>query len=645
MEFDEKFYDREYDLDNLIMVGVPDFNAGAMENKGLMVFNSPALLVHPDSGTDAQFRGVAHTVMHEYAHNYSGNRVTVKYFYEAALKEGYTDARAQHFSEWLFGQDFIRPKDVLRLQEAAHPQMMSKDKSHPVNGDSYIDSFELYDGITYINGREIFRLGKELLDSERPELFREAQNAYFDRFDNQAVTFEQYMGVLREFSGRDLDAYERWFEQEGVPQVQAQLLTEENGNLTLLLEQSCPHPKTGDAQKPFHIPINVELIDRDGTVIKPKELIHLTEERLEVSLGSAESADQPIPVLLHGYTAPIRLNYDYSLEALEIIISHVDDAYCQWKACRDYQRIIIRDAMQQLANGVDPSEIQWKEGLVETYKKALTNPKLPVLAKARLLSFPTLRQVVGGDEEYDFVAAAEARRALSKFLAGALKEELRTELLQNPAPSDYDPYHPDFTKHMELREFQGCALGLLAKNKEQDFLGRLFELMQHSQTFQDYSQIVGILSNDAEWGPKALDHYADRWQHDLDNFNRWIALQANSSEACPESLNTALEHPAFKRENPNHIRSLVRGFINNLDCYHKADGSGYAWVVDRILEVEKTNEGLALGYFCRGAFIDYAHMKPAQQALMMEQAKRLANESQSDPIQAFAKRFIEQYAG
>ncbi|MCB1134704.1 MAG: DUF3458 domain-containing protein, partial [Chlamydiia bacterium] len=332
MQFDEEFYDLEYDLDTMIMVAVADFNAGAMENKGLMLFNESSLLVDSHTGTDGDFMSVATTVMHEYAHNWSGNRVTVKHFFEAALKEAFTDKRAQQFGEWLFGKDLVRPDDVAFLQDGQFPEDASADKAHPVNGDAYIDANELYDYTTYIKGRELFRLLEALLDRNGKGTFRKAQSHYFQKCDGDSVTFDQFVAAMEEGSQQDLSLYRRWFEQAGTPEVNVKLDWSKEGEVVLHLSQHCLDPRSGKEHKPFQIPFPVQLITASGKLLSPTTTLDFSDREKGTKWIVGELEERPIPVMLHDYTAPIRLNYSYTEAELVAIIRYTDDAYVRGQA-------------------------------------------------------------------------------------------------------------------------------------------------------------------------------------------------------------------------------------------------------------------------------------------------------------------------
>ncbi|HEX2583219.1 MAG TPA: DUF3458 domain-containing protein, partial [Chlamydiales bacterium] len=409
MQFDEQFFDREYDLDSLKMVAVPDFNAGAMENKGLMIFNDAAFLADQQSGTDANFRRIATIIAHEYFHNWSGNRVTIRNWFELALKEAFTDFRAALFGEWLFGSAFIRPKDVTALRELQFPEETSG-KGHPLIVQSYIAPSSIYDHTTYIKGREVFRTLQIYMDMMVPDGFRKAQNLYFSKYDGQAVTFRELLSaaneVLLQNTGKNLSPFERWFDQQGIPQIKAEIQYRSK-KLLLTVTQDCPHPETGNAQEPFLIPFSYEFLKKDGTVAHPQKNFILSEKTHSFELP----AEQPlIPIFMHGYSAPVILHYDYTQEELACLMNHAKDPFSQWEAGQNYSLLAIQ--------AID------RRGLLAAYTAALQSQQLSPLAKAQLLKIPSLRAISQKFHNYDFSQLQAMKASFTQQLATACKPYL-----------------------------------------------------------------------------------------------------------------------------------------------------------------------------------------------------------------------------
>lgn len=599
MEFDEQFFDREYDLDCLKMVAVADFNSGAMENKGLLIFNDTCLLADPQTGTDASFRRIAHVVAHEYFHNWSGNRVTVRNWFEIALKEAFTDFRAALFSEWLFGSEFIRPKDVATLRECQFPEETSG-AGHPLLVESYVTPMSIYDCTTYIKGREVFRALQTYLDMMVPDGFRKAQNLYFSTYDGQAVTFRELLaaanGVLFEQTGQTLSQFERWFDQPGTPQVRAEV---KEGLLTVA--QSCLHPETGEEQRPFVIPFSYEFLRGDGTVAHPKTNATLTESLHR--FATPEEAGL-IPVFMHGYSAPIQLHYEYSPQDLACLLIHATDPFCQWEAGKSY-------ALHAILSG--------EEADFEPYLQALQNPNLSILSKAALLQIPSVRALFQKSGDADFRRLQTLRKTFVKKLAEACKPVLKQLLQSHPEPLVYAPT----PEQMQVRELRHSCLHLLA-NIDPAALSAVAKQAVSADNFDSSSAAFSILagSNAAE-KEGVVQEMHRRWKDDKILFNTWLKVQAASDSCTVADLQRLRESEGFDSLNPNHVRSLYCVFLSNLGQYHDPEGAGYAFIVDRILEIAPVNPTLAHGSLATLAFLDYELLPKEQKKLMRREMDRL----------------------
>lgn len=624
MDFDEVFFDREYDLDYLKLVAIPDFNSGAMENKGLMIFNEMRLLVDASSGSDQSFRDVAHVIAHEYFHNWTGNRVTVRNWFEISLKEGFTDFRAMLFSEWLFGQEFIRPKDVQLLQENQFPEETSE-KGHSIIVDSYVDAHSIYDSTTYIKGREVFRTLKNLIDFLIPDGFKEVQNAYFDRYDGQAVTFKELLkaaNTILSRVGKDLSAFERWFYQPGTPVVDVKMAYDETKKAGFLtVAQSCPHPRTGDKQKPFQIPFSAELLGNKGTVLLPKFHQILEEEETIIPFAAEE---KPIPLFFHGYSAPVILAYEYSLEDLSCIIKFSDDPYCRWEAGRKYfilalQKMIARieenpkllqDCSQKCSSFAD---------LFTVYQEVLQCTNHSLLTKAQLLELPSLRALSQAFDDYDFEKLEHFRTIFIKQLALYCQLPLQQILIDHRAPKHYEPQ----TDQMQVRELRHKVLRLLSINNDQ-VNETIDEQYQTASNFDDLVTAFHLcLQLSPGYKERAVHDFYQRWKEDKAIFNYWLTSQASSSSCSVADLKRLEQIEGYDGKNPNHIRSLFRTYIVNLACFHARDGEGYEYIVDKILEIAPLNPTLAHNHLVVPAFVDFEKLPFHLQTLMVKALLRL----------------------
>lgn len=624
MEFDEVLFDREYDLSCLKMVGIPDFNSGAMENKGLMIFNDIRLLVDPQSGTDRTHREVAAVVGHEYFHNWSGNRVTIRNWFEIALKEAFTDLRAMLFSEWLFGTGFIRPKSVLALREHQFPEELSE-KGHPLIVESYVDAHSIYDSTTYTKGREVFRTLMNYIDLQVPGGFRKMQNLYFQRYDGQAVTFRELLACANEILkgvGRDLSQFERWFHQQGTPVVQASLKYDhENMIAEIELAQSCIHPRSGQLQDPFQIPFSLELLGADGDVIQPKFSCVIEEDFLRFQF---DSPVKPTPIFMHGYSAPVILKYDYSLEDLSRIVKYCDDTFSQWEAAHQYSIIALKEMASRIES--DPTlESRAESGklvfadLLELYVQALISPRLSPLAKAQILEIPSIRALAQAFDCYDFEKLYRYRQLFIQQLAQVCKPLLKDLLEEIPAPVDYEPS----PEQMQIRELRHQCLSLLSCINEKHQRA-VYEQYQRGAFFDEVVSSFNLcLRNGNPYKDAVIEDFYQRWKHDKAVFNFWLSSQALSKDCTIDDLRRLESTEGYDRTNPNHIRSVCRAFVSNLQCYHDPAGEGYRYIADKIAEVAAFNPLLAHNYIAVPAFVDFEKLPLKQRVKMVAELERL----------------------
>ncbi len=644
MEFDEKFFDREYDLTSLKMVGIPDFNSGAMENKGLMIFNDIRLLVDSQSGTDKSHRDVAHVVGHEYFHNWSGNRVTVRNWFEIALKEAFTDLRAMLFSEWLFGAEFVRPKAVRVLRENQFPEEYSA-AGHPIMVESYVDAHSIYDQTTYTKGREVFRTLKNYIDFLIPDGFREVQNLYFQRYDGQAVTFRELLSAANEVLkriGKDLSLFERWFYQPGTPLIEAQMNYDaKNEMVELVFAQSCLHPRTGQKQEPFQIPFSFELLGKDGKMIYPIFASILEDETTVFKIPAPE---KPTPIFMHGYSAPIILHYDYSLEDLACIVKYTEDAFCRWEAAQNYSIMAVKEMKMRIDSDSSLESRALKGELVfadlhQLYVQALKSRQLSPLAKAQILEIPSIRSLSQAFDYYDFERLNQLRSLFIQQLALACKPSLEQLLNEYPTPMIYEPY----SEQMQIRELRYASLMLLSL-VDQSYREKVFAQYKTAANFDDCVSAFNIcLSMENSYKEFVIADFYHKWRDDKAVFNFWLSTQAFSADCTVDDLRRLESVKGYDGKNPNHVRSLLRMFISNLHCYHHTSGAGYSYIVDKILEIAKFNPLLAHNYIAIPAFLDFEKLSPHQQALMAQEMKRLLSDGVPPQTRDLVERKLEYY--
>lgn len=637
MEFDEKFYDREYDLDSLKMVAMPDFNSGAMENKGLLIFNEPCILVDQKCASDMDFYWVALVVCHEYCHNWSGNRVTVRNWFEIALKEAFTDFRTAKFMEWLYGKELVRPKDAATIRDKQFPQDASPG-AHPIQVDSYVSTDEVYDHTTYVKGREVFRMLETIIDEKGKESFRVAQNAYFDRYDGQAVTFRELLSTLEEVSGVDLTQFQRWFHQPGTPVVTPKTEYDSDKKIMKIhLHQECCHPKTKVLQKPFHIPLYVELLGSDGQVLVPRHLVELKDNK--ATLVYEDIGSLPTAVFHHDFCAPIKVKLKQSNDRLALIMQHEQDPFLRSEAIEAFQLNFLGEMVKEMDKH---REVKIPEEVVELYRHALTDDKLTPRSKCKLLQLPSVRQIVSGKEVYDYEAANKLRSGLMQKLAVELESEINGLLFMYAQPEEYNPESENFSEDMAIRELRNCCYSYLSCVEESKYNDMIFAAYKHADCFNDRMALLHVIANIHDpRTEKVLEDFYQEWKGDGTIFCNWISTIAYRKSCDVAMLQSVFEKEGFLKKNPNHIRALIRTFVNNLSTFHANPEENYAYVVDRILEFGKFNPSVASFYLASPAFIDYAKLPDKNKAIMKEQMKRLLADDVHATIRSVAKKFLE----
>lgn len=644
MEFDEIFFDREYDLSCLKMVAIPDFNSGAMENKGLMIFNDTLLLVDSKSGTDGAFRSVAKVIGHEYFHNWSGNRVTIRNWFEIALKEAFTDWRANLFGEWLFGEEFLRPKDVSALKEFQFPEEYSE-QGHPIMVESYVDAHSIYDNTTYVKGREVFRSFEIYVNSLIPNGFRKVLNLYFYENDGKAVTFKELLKaadvVLAEV-GKDSSQFERWFHQPGTPLVEVKMTYQaDRQDVEFQVKQSCKHPKTGEQQKPYIIPFSIELIGNGG-ILLPKQDYILEEEEMTFRFPVKE---KPTPIFMHGLSAPVNLEYDYTLEDLKRIMRYTQDAYSRWEAGQKYACRMIEKNFQFIKEVKQGSNIDLRpikkmcQEDFQVYDEILKDHALSPISKVQLIQIPSVCALSQALNEFDYILLKKAQSLFKNQVAFMNQVELERNFNESQSCEPYEP----ISKQMQMRELRNICLSFLAAvdaKYHQELEKQYFE----STNFNDrLIAFIECLERKNSYEKISEDFYQG-WKEDKAVFNYWLSAHASRSKCTPEDLLRIESLQGYDKKNPNHIRSLVRSFIMNLSCYHDPKGLGYRYVVDKILEVGLFNPSLAHNYLAEKAFQDFDRLPEAQKHLMAIELKRLKAGNCSPQTQDLVERILKKYS-
>jgi aminopeptidase N len=596
MAWDEAHYGREYDLDVYQIVAVSHFNMGAMENKGLNVFNAKYVLARPDTATDQDFLGIEGVIAHEYFHNWTGNRITCRDWFQLSLKEGFTVYRDQEFSADMGSRGVKRIADVraLRARQFAED---GGPMAHPVRPQSYIEINNFYTATVYEKGAEVVRMQALLLG---PEAFRRATDLYFERHDGQAVTTEDFVRCIEEASGRDLNQFRLWYSQAGTPVIEADDRYDPRARIyELTLRQSTP-PTPGQPDKvPLHIPIALGLLGPDGsdlalrlegeTAASPGRTRVLELRGAEERFRFTEVPFRPVPSLLRGFSAPVRLRRDWQDEDLMFLMAHDGDGFNRWDAAQTLaQRLLFRM--------VAKPETPVPSGFLAAFRRALRAgaalpPAEPALL-AEVLSLPSEGYLGDQMGQVDVEGIHHARETLRRAIALKLQSDL---LAAYDANQDAGPYELT-PAAVGRRALKNLCLWYLAAGGTDGARTRVRTQYARGENMTDTLAALRLLvDGGGAAADEALFAFYDRWSADPLVLDKWFSIQATSVR--PETLlrvAALLVHPAYDSRNPNRVRSLVGAFCaGNPVRFHSADGAGYRFLADRVLELDPQNPQIA----------------------------------------------------
>jgi aminopeptidase N len=614
MKWDEENYGREYDLDLFMILAVGDFNMGAMENKGLNVFNSKYVFADPKTATDNDYLHIDDVVAHEYFHNWSGDRVTCRDWFQLSLKEGFTVFREQSFAEDIGSKAISRIDQVQCLRTAQFPEDAGP-LAHSVRPDSYMEINNFYTTTIYEKGAEVIRMLKIIVGDEK---YRRATDLYFKRFDGQAVTCDDFVECMEETSGIDLSQFKLWYSQAGTPELK--ITAEYNAQQQtygLTVKQVIP-PTPGQSHKlPMFMPLAVALLDEDGKEIKDTAQVLYVKEPQETFVFK-DIAKKPIPSLLRGFSAPVKLTYNYTDEELTFLMTHDADEFARWEAGQKYAIKVIFALMDDFKNG---KELKVTNKFVEVYRQILLDEKADKALIARLLTLPAEIYLAELMDVIDVDAIHAVREFLRQQLANALEKEFSAVYQKNCSDREYR-----FTiDEVARRSLKNICLAYLAQvNKNYQLALKQFE---DSTNMTDQQAALTILSNlDCPARAVVLQKFYAQWQNEPLVVNKWFLVQALSS--LPNTLDNVInlvQHPAFNMKNPNKVYSLIGAFANsNQVRFHDISGKGYQFLADHVLRLDKFNAMLS-GRIV-DAFANWRRFDETRRELMQKQLQRILAE-------------------
>jgi aminopeptidase N len=636
MRWDEERFGREYDLDIYMIVAVSHFNMGAMENKGLNVFNDKFVLARPDTATDDDFQGIEGVIAHEYFHNWTGNRITCRDWFQLSLKEGFTVYRDQEFSADVGSRGVKRVADVRLLRAHQFPEDVGP-MAHPVRPDSYIEINNFYTATVYNKGAELVRMQATLLG---PELFREATDLYFTRHDGHAVTTGDFVQCMEDASGRDLMQFRRWYSQAGTPclDIQADYDAEQATYCLKVLQDTPPTP--GDPEKqPLHLPLAIALLDASGrelalrlegerTGSDPGTRVLELRER-ETRFCFVDVADRPVPSLLRGFSAPVKLRFDYTDDELMFLMRYDSDGFSRWDAAQNLmQRLLL--AMAETAASEVPTPF------VDAFRNALTDARTDAALLAEVLTLPSESYLGDQMAVVDVDDIHRARTALKRRIGEQLAEDLLAVYHANRCDEPYSPTPEGIGR----RAIKNLALSYLAAAGDEAAMQLCLAQFADAGNMTDSLAALRLLvDHGGDEGPKALDAFYRRWSNESLVIDKWFSVQATSSrEGTLDAVLGLMAHPDFSLRNPNRVRSLVGAFCTaNPARFHAADGGGYRFLSERVLELDPLNPQIAARLL--KALIRWRRYDSGRQALMRAEIERVleADQLSTDTFEVASK--------
>ena len=574
MAWDERVYGREYDLDVFNIVAVDDFNFGAMENKGLNIFNSRYILADPDTATDYDYDAIAAVVAHEYFHNWSGNRITCRDWFQLSLKEGFTVYRDQGFSADQGSAAVKRIEDVRGLRAAQFPEDAGP-LAHPVRPESYLEISNFYTATIYNKGAELIRMMATILG---PQAFRAATDLYFDRFDGTAATCEDFVACMEEASGKDLGQFRLWYSQAGTPRVAASLTHEAgDGRATLRLAQHVPGTPGQPDKQPMVLPLKIKLFGGEtGRALSDERLVLLDQPSSTIVFDGV--TERPMLSINRGFSAPVIIESDRSASELGFLSAHDDDPFARYEAM---QQLMLDTLVAAVVEG-EGDHTAVLTAVSNTLAERTLDPAF--VAEAVLLPSESFvgDQLAMVDPDAIYRAREALRRDLGVHLAGQWRDAYEQ------APTAAYVYTPAAKGHRRLRS---VALGYIAASGADDAATIAFRQFEAADNMTDRQGALTTLANGyADEREAALDIFYNRYADNGLVIDKWFQTQALSSRDDTGRLVAELaRHPDFTLANPNRARALIGAYGANQRAFNATDGSGYRFLADQLIALDKLN--------------------------------------------------------
>jgi len=623
MRWDELCYGREYDLDQYMIVAVGDFNMGAMENKGLNIFNTKYVLANSQTATDMDYMGIESVIGHEYFHNWTGNRITCRDWFQITLKEGLTVFRDQHFSADRGSPLLNRINAVNVIRNSQFPQDAGP-MSHPIRPDHYIEINNFYTVTVYNKGAEVIRMIQTLITKDN---FRKGMDLYFKRHDGQAVTTEEFLKSMEDASGKELTQFRRWYSQSGTPVLElSSHYDADQKTYTLSVKQSCPATADQKEKLPFHLPLSMALLNAKGEEL-PLQLKSESEAVPGTRVLDIKEAEQEFcfvninelvtPSLSRHFSAPVILNYPYTLKELLWLIEHDTDDFNRWDAAQSAGTKILLDLVEKKQQNktlsVDPA-------FLHLFSTLLENKSPNGILLEKLLILPSELYLAQQTKTADIESIHAVREWLKRTLALQLENQLLTHYQRLNQLVPYE-YSMEALANRSLKNI--CLYYLLMTDKEEYQQLALNQFHQSNNMTDTMGALIALNDHDTAARERALIEFYGAWQGEPLVVDKWLMLQASSNiEHTLSDVKQLSMHPAFDIKNPNKVRALLSVFSANQARFHAASGEGYQFLSDEVIRIDAFNPQLAARVV--EPLLRYQHLDSARQRLIRAELERIS---------------------
>ena len=624
MRWDEDVYGLQYDLDSYMVVAVDDFNMGAMENKGLNIFNSKYVLASPETATDQDYIGIEGVIAHEYFHNWTGNRVTCRDWFQLSLKEGLTVFRDQEFSADMNSRAVQRISDVNILRnnqfrEDAGPM------AHPIRPDSYVEINNFYTVTIYNKGAEVVRMIEKVLGKDN---FRKGMDLYFERFDNQAVTCDDFVTAMADASGIDLDQFTLWYSQAGTPVLDVkESWNQENGEYSLTISQQCPATPNQPQKKPFHIPVEIGLLEfsadstvESATVLARTSQLLVLNERTK-TFRFPEKKKRPIVSFLRNFSAPVNVNAFQSREELCLLMAHDDALFNRWNSAHQLSVDIINEVRHSLKLQEEPVV---DKRFLEALSVCLDKQEDRALC-AKILTLPSesylAQQVSTVEPDLLHRSVLFVRKAIALYLWEKLEDVYHR-------CHERDDYSISAAA-MAQRSLKNCCLAYLATPGLEDSRGQqlcLHQVQLNANMTDVFAALAALSHFESDTKENVFKTFYEEWRNDSLVVDKWLTLQATSSlSSTLDKVKELMHHEVFSLKNPNKVRALIGAFCGlNHFRFHHDTGAGYRFLAEQVIKIDPLNSQIAARLLV--PFVQYSKYTLKLKTLMEEQLIHIANQ-------------------